>query len=245
MTLAACLLEKRFQGCDRTHIFEFDTSMTETALRGIEVGPHQTLRAILVATLSSDVYLTGPARFDVMQLLDGRLTGGSTFQFGYDLPKPGTVLICRRIRITADLLEWGDGDDCRHHHGTCLKLLAVRVILGGDPNRTYSRIVPDLGHDHKGEHEQSSDGDHSSREAKDIILFDGMIQEGDSMSLTVFAIHCHRNGRSEDQIYERLFDGTEGIRSWLGEYEGEGKEHLRLEYGVDEIQMGAGSGDTD
>ena len=245
--LAESLMQKRFQACDRTHIFEFDTSMTDTALRGIEVDANQTLRAILVATLNSDVYLTGPARFDVIQLLDGKVAGGSTFQFGYELPAPGTVLPCRRIRITADSIDWREWGKCGHGHTGCYIILVDRVVLDDDPDRTYGRVIQERSHEYGHEQGREKKDNDGRREPEDrgTVLFDGIVQEGDSLTLSFISIHSHKAARSEEELFIRQFDGKKGIRSWLGEYGGRGKEGLAVKFGVDEMQMGGGGGEAD
>jgi photosystem II stability/assembly factor-like uncharacterized protein len=153
---ASKLLETRFLSTDRTRIFDFDPT-TSSTLRGIEVGPHQTLKAVLVARLKNDVYLTGPSRLEIVQFLDGELVGGSTFQFGYELPRPGTTGgPCRRIRITADELVWeekrrrrhrdtckrqGDDCDCPQRRGGGDEMLVAKVVVGDDPARTSYRFI--------------------------------------------------------------------------------------------------------
>ncbi len=78
---------------------------------------------------------------------------------------------------------------------------------------------------------------------KNVTLFDGVVLEGESLSLALIAI----DGRDlkELVLFERDFDADLGIRSWLGEYEGNGKCGMSLKYGIDEIDENSSGGDTD
>jgi hypothetical protein len=251
---AELLLQKRLAACDRSHIFEFNTNSIEAALRGIELVAGQTLKGIMVVTLKTDVYLAGPVRFDVIQLLDGKIAGGSTFQFGYDLPAPGTVMPCRRIRITADSISWGKHEGRRDSHEG-LKILMAKVMAADDPDRICQRL---LSVRDGNEHDRHPDHDHmqgvektlkaarkepekSKPEDRPTILFDGIIQEGDSLTVSIVSIHAHK----EEILFSRCFDGATGIRFWLGKYDHKGKGELEVKYEIDEIQEGGGAGGSD
>jgi photosystem II stability/assembly factor-like uncharacterized protein len=305
------LLERRLETTDRTRIFDFDTT-TRSALGGIEIGPGETLKAVLVTRLNNDVYVTGPARLEIYEVLDGELVGGSTFQFGYDLPPPGTVPGCKRLRITADELEFEKkhGDGCKgedDNEEEEERMLIAKVVLGDDPDRVSYRFLDreeekdddddddddDEGGNRgngkeaeKGQDAQPGQGgrggsggkggkggqrgqdgkdgqpgqpgqdgkdgkdgakekkpDEVEKDKKHQILFDGLLAEGDSLVLSI--LQSKPGKKRLRELYSRRFEGKDGIRSWLGEYEDEGENGLkRIEFGVDEIAAGGG-GETD
>ena len=201
------LLARRLAACDRTHLFEFDGSKP-SQLRGIKLAPGETLSGVLVSTLGNDVSVTGPSRFDVIQSLDGKVAGGSQFQFGYELPVCGQFPRPRRVRITANSLIWDEcAKDCDH------SALLARVTVADDQDRTYDRI---LGHEHCME---------------EWLLFDGIITEGETLTLSL--IEAEAQLTRFEVLYSRRFTG--GFRSWLGKYHGEGKEGLKVDYEIEEV----------
>ncbi|KAJ9638751.1 hypothetical protein H2199_006611 [Coniosporium tulheliwenetii] len=209
------LLEKRFQNCDRSHLFEFNAN-TSSAVRGIELEPGQTLRGVLVSTLRNNVYLTGPSRFEVIQLLDGKLAGGSTFQFGYELPAPGTTPVCRRIRITADRLVWkGCGHRHDRGHARCdCSILIARVVVADDMARVSDRLLVRERTDAYEEDEDS--GEKGARGVTEVVK--GLKIE-----------------TAERKLYERRWGGDSGIQRRLGKYGGTGEDGLELEYTIKEL----------
>lgn len=248
-------LAQRFSNVDQSRIFDFDPTTT-SSLVGIEIAPQQTLKAILVTSLNNDVYLTGPARLEIYQLLDDELVGGSTFQFGYELPPLGTLPLYRRIRITADELEFDkkhgdgcDGDKEGHGNGngnddsngnrdegTEGEMLVARVMLRDDPDRVSYRFV-NLDGDGNGDEEEdapeSAAGPNGEKAAQPKvqkqqlihqekgeedgtqtpqILFDGLLSEGDSLTLTI--LDHNPDGKKMKTFYTRRFEGKDGTRSW-------------------------------
>jgi photosystem II stability/assembly factor-like uncharacterized protein len=77
------LLAKRLDACDRTVLYEFD-STKPAELRGIRLRPRETLHGVLVASLKRDTTVWQAPRVEVIQRDGGKLVGGSTFQFGQD-----------------------------------------------------------------------------------------------------------------------------------------------------------------
>jgi hypothetical protein len=78
------LLSKRLDGCDRTVLFEFDQTKP-SEIRGIRLRPEEVLRGILVASLKRDISTFQAPRIEILQRLDQKVIGGSTFLFGQDL----------------------------------------------------------------------------------------------------------------------------------------------------------------
>lgn len=251
-------LRARFLRCDRSRIFEFEPNLV-SLLQGIELGAGQTLRAILVSTLKNNVYLTGPSRLEITQLVDGRVVGGATFQYGYDLPPPGTMPLCRRIRITADALEWCPctHEPCHHIHGAKPVLLS-RVTISNGSERVSERLLlssdrheDDQQEDDQQEDDQQEDDHHRhcrhcrhGHTIKGAILFDGVVREGESLTLAILAVHVEH--ATTNVLFRREFEGSTGISSWLGEHEDRGTGRFKLEYGIDEIgDNGQGGGETD
>jgi photosystem II stability/assembly factor-like uncharacterized protein len=74
-------LTARLDTCDRTRIFEFDQSKASEIV-GIKLAGGQSLHGILVSRLKGDTSTIAAPQFHVVQRLNGKVCGGSTFQFG-------------------------------------------------------------------------------------------------------------------------------------------------------------------
>ncbi len=77
------LLLKRLDDCDRTVIIECDPAKP-SEIRGIRLRSKEVLRSILVASLKRDISTSQAPRIEILQRLNRKVIGGSTFQFGYD-----------------------------------------------------------------------------------------------------------------------------------------------------------------
>jgi photosystem II stability/assembly factor-like uncharacterized protein len=207
------LLAARLAACDRTHLYEFDSTKV-SELRGLNLAANETLHGIIVTSLENDVSVTGPARLYVTQF-EGRLIGGgSMFQFGYDLPPVGTLPQPIRLQITSDCLMW---TGCGHHKLCCT--LVVRITVADDPNRAYDHVLWDI-----------------RRETKPGTVFDGILMNGDSLTITVLEKHV---GGMEN-LYQHRFDGR--VRSWLGKHEARGKDRLVFFYDIEQVSAAAAPG---
>jgi photosystem II stability/assembly factor-like uncharacterized protein len=151
-------LARRLADCDRTRIFDFDR-IKPSALVGIPVGPHQTLTGVLLSSLKNDVRQSGPASYEVVQRTKGKVVGGSTFQFGYPLPRKTAAAPVHYVRVRIvceDLVRKAQGD-----------VLVSEVRIEEDAARTYQRI---LGPD------------------KQVVrrpLFDGILIDGQTLRLAL------------------------------------------------------------
>ncbi|SPJ87237.1 uncharacterized protein FTOL_12199 [Fusarium torulosum] len=226
------LLHRRFLACDRSRIFVFDPHLA-SMLYGIELERKQTLKAILVSTLNNNVYMDGPSRLEIIQLAGGRVVGGATFQYGYALPPIEMKPLCRRIRVTADEADW------RPRWRECHFLVRVSMGRNGDYRIGERLLAP--------KRDKSFDNDDGGYDCgmaiKHEVIFDGIVREGESLSLTILEIHT-RDGEKTELFYHK-FDGNFGIRPWLGEHSGAGKQCFRIKYGVDEVDDGGAGAETD
>jgi photosystem II stability/assembly factor-like uncharacterized protein len=209
-------LVERLAACDRTHIFVFDQTKP-SQIQGIKLGPGQTLRGVLASSLENDVTQTGPARFEVAERVNGQVAGGSTYQFGYDLPAPGQTPQPHRLRIRSDELQWRDDMD-----GGRGSFVVAEVKLADDDDRTYQRILGDV------------------REAAEpTVMFDGIVMEGESLTLVLIEAEEGDIDRPEE-LFAHRFDG--GIRSWLGEHQAQGRDRVRFVYEIEEVPIAAAPG---
>jgi photosystem II stability/assembly factor-like uncharacterized protein len=200
-------LATRLAACDRSQLYEFDRTKT-SELRGIKLGPGAVLPAVLVASLKNDSSRTSPPQFDVIQRLDGKVVGGSTFQFGYDRPPKGLGRPDRyvRIRIGLEELAWKPRDDD--------DLTFAEVTLEGDSNRTYERFLSDV--------------------RLHGCVFDGIVVEGQSLTLAL--VESEEDGKRREYGYRRKFEGS--TASWVGEYEyikGGGDEAIKFVYKIEVV----------
>ena len=211
-------LVERLASCNRTHLFEFDETKI-SSLSGIELDPGQTLYGVLVTSLDQDVSLTGPSTYDVIQLLDGKVVGGSTYQIGYNLPDPGTVPPPRRVRITADFIKVTH--EKKNKEDACVNI-CVKITVADDDDRTYERVLG---------HPKSLD--------KETLLMDLIVMQGDSITISLLEAEGER-GERMDTLFTRRFEGW--VQKWLGSHSGSGKEGLRVEYKIEEVPVTAAQG---
>jgi photosystem II stability/assembly factor-like uncharacterized protein len=151
-------LTRRFEECDRSRIFEFDSSRV-TALRGIQVPAVGTIKGIVVSSHKLDVPTIAPPRFDVIQEVGGKVAGAATFQVGYDPVLPAQQRSIKHFRIIGERMHFGEQKPKDRD-----RRLWLEVRLGDDPNRTYFRPI-------------RSSGSHAN-------LFDGYALTSDSLALS-------------------------------------------------------------
>jgi hypothetical protein len=180
-----------------------------------------TLRGVLVPSLQNDVSITGPSSYDIIQFTNGKLAGGSTFQFGYDLPQPGTLPQPRRVRVTSESLKW---DNDGYDDGNNKRNLWAKITIAGEEGRTYERFLG-----------------RGKSLAGETLLCDMILMQGDSLTILLLEVEGgehHQKGL--ESLFTRRFDG--GVESWLGSYKGTGKDGLRFSYKIEEVPAAAAPG---
>lgn len=202
-------LDERLAACDRTRLYEFDPAKP-SELRGIKLGPREFLRGVFVSSLKNDVAQTSPSRFDVIQRCDGKAVGGSTFQFGYDVPTD-PLARPRRVRILCRELKWRD--DADHDRR---RLIFAAVTIDDDDDRTYERLLGGV------------------REARRRhCIFDGIVMEGQTLTLSL--IESDDGLNRLEYLYRHRFDGP--IASWFGKHQhhARGDNHFRFSYEIEGV----------
>jgi hypothetical protein len=208
-------LLERWEGLDRKILWQARATSV-SALRGIKLAAGKTLLGALVLARKGELPAVAP-RVTLEQWVDGKLVGGSTFQWGYDLPADAIPAgRPRRVRITATTLGWREHTR-NHEHAS---MLWSRVTLADDPGRASLRPAGQ-----------------PSRANPKRVLFDGLVSDGESLRIEL--LEPDRTGDPErgELLYSRQFGG--GVSSWLGHHTiSGGRDRIGGGYRIDEIFAG-------
>jgi photosystem II stability/assembly factor-like uncharacterized protein len=201
-------LKERLSTCDRSRIFDFDRTK-QSEIRGIRLGPRKTLQGIFLTSLRNDAAQTGLSRFNVVQRCNGKVVGGSTFQFGYDLPVRSLTrpIVPIRIRIVAAELKLPEEVADRSRG------MMIAQVTVDDENRIYQRLLPDVS------------------KSRLRSLFDGFVLEGEKLTLSL--INGEESLERGEYLYQHRFEGP--VASWFGEHRNQKGERFRFVYRIEAV----------
>lgn len=195
------------QKLDRRQVYEFDPAKP-AALRGIRLGPRQSLQGLLTLRGSRHVPHGKTQQFSVLQRQGGEIVGGSTYELR--LKRAAGLLPVSRIRVVLEKVEILDDSDPwikgagEFHFTAC-------VGFNGDPCRRSYRRVPQ-----RGVYRISDRPGRNVREL-DACIFDGYVEESDRMALSILPIeHDWLDPDDELALFYREFDGPP--EPWVGSY---------------------------
>ena len=205
-------LLERWDGLDRRFIWMFSSTQV-SRLAGLRLQPGRTLRAALVCSHLRDVPTPVAPRFSIEQRIGGRSVGGSTFQIAYDgagspaQPRP------RRVRITADRLQWRERDGA--YEGSALW---ARITIADDPDRAVLRPI----------------GDRPALRKTGECLYDGFLADGEPLTLELLEAEGKAEPQHGEMLYRHRFEGS--VDGWLGPHRATRRQDaLKLQFTVEDI----------
>ncbi len=169
---------KLWRSLDRSQVYEFDPVKT-SELRGIKLGPKQTLQAVITCRGSHKVPYGRTQKFTVMQRQGVEIVGGSTYEVR--LKRAKGLHPVSRIRITLERVR------ILHDHEPWLKgrgefSFTACISFNDDPRRRHWVRVPRHGH------LEISDRPGRNELQLDTCIFDGYVAEKDNMSLSLLPL---------------------------------------------------------
>ena len=192
---------------DRSVLYELDTAK-RSEIRGIELGPKQTLQGVFTCKATRKAPYGVTQRFTVMQRQDGEIAGGSTFELRLAgarglHPVSHIRVILEKVRVSFDHDPWlkGRGEFS----------FEAGVVINDDDCRRHIVRLP-----RKGEikiSDQPQPGEHTF----DVCIFDGYVAETDNMVVEIAPTeHDWLDPDDELVRYRRAF--TFPPETWVGSY---------------------------
>jgi hypothetical protein len=221
------------EGIRDTELFLFD-AVKPSALRGIKLAPGQKLRGLLTLKGSTKVAPGKSKRFQVLQLQNGEIVGGSTYDLRLNTvaglhPVSHIRVILEKVRILDDLEPWfkGRGDF----------QFNTQVEFNDNPCRRMVRRFPERGV------YKISDAPGYNEQTIDQCIFDGYVSGSDTMTVTVQPVE--KDTFDCDDIparYMRNFEGSP--ETWVGKYtpddeadDPEKKEQWMVWYSIESVRL--------
>lgn len=194
-------LQQLLARLDLSHLYELDpTKVAE--LRGIPLAAGAVLHGALTALPARRASYTEPNRLAVLQLRDGLLIGGSTFEF--QLTRSRGLHPVSRIRIVLEKIRITD----KHRHLFVREEYRFKVAVGFNeqPCRQHETILPAKGF---------------YRPAKgeivlDACVFEGYVAESDRLRLAILPSDHSLFCDHPLVLYSKALDGPPG--TWVGHY---------------------------
>jgi hypothetical protein len=192
---------------DLSQVYELDPVKT-SELRGIRLGPRQTLQAAIACKGARNPAYGRNQRFSVLQRQGGHIVGGSTFELRPRrarglLPVSRIRIILEKVRMRKNHEFWLKGKG-GYRFVTC-------VVFNGDPNRRHCVQVPETGGIEIGHRDR--DREHTLN----LCVFDGYVAEQDSMAVSLRAIENELLG-SGDKLTMYRRDFAFPPETWVGAY---------------------------
>jgi len=192
---------------DRSRLYEFAATKV-SELRGIKIGPKQTIQAVITCKGSHKVAYGRTQKFAVMQRQGGEIMGGSTYEIRLRrakamLPVSRIRVILEKVQILNDHDPWIKGAG-EFHFTAC-------VSFNNDACRRHWFRVPQKGHYH------ISDWPGRNEKELDVCVFDGYVTEKDNMAVSLLPIEEDwLDPDDELTLYRRHFNGPP--ETWVGSY---------------------------
>jgi hypothetical protein len=192
---------------DHKRLFEFDVTKT-SALRGIKLSRESVLQGLITLRGSRRVPYGQTQRFNVLQLQDGRIVGGSTYELRLCRaqglhPVSHIRVLLEKVRILDDHDPWLKR--AGEFHFTTV------VTFNDDPCRRYWHRIPQ-----KGYITIDQTSGRNERELKECI-FDGYVTEDDRMEISLLPVEQDWLDPDDPlSRYRRRFEGP--AENWVGRY---------------------------
>ena len=202
------LLDERLTKVDRKVLWHVKTTGI-SEIHGLRVEAGGVAHGVLVCSLKLDTPHPEPPTVTLLQRQNGKVVGGSTWQFGQAVP----ALVTRppqRVRVSASKLQFSDA------RRESPPLLVARTTVNGDGRaRVNDRIIGEV-----------------SPSTAPATLFDGYLRDGDQMHITLLDAH---NPRSMVRLHEHEFTGP--VSGIAGDHPNAGSagDPLRVDYRVEAV----------
>jgi len=199
---------KHLEGINRSRIFLFDP-VKQSALRGIKLGPRQKLKGLLTLRGTGKIGYGETQQVNVMQVQDGEIVGGSTYELRLRRakglhPVSRVRIVLEKVKILNDYEPWfkGRGD---------FQFNTV-VQFNGNACRRHVRRFPKG----NGVYKISDAAGHNEQLINECV-YEGYVSVNDQMVLAVQPVE--RDMFDPDDIpprYARSFEGP--AETWVGSY---------------------------
>ena len=200
---------KLWDKLDRSHLYEFDGTKT-SEIKGIKIGPKQTLQAIISCKGSRKVPYDHNQKFTVMQRQGGEIVGGSTFEIR--LKRVAALYPISHIRITVEKILLIDKKSYDVKDGKNLRLIAI-TSFNDDSCSCNIVQIPKNGYLKPEEWHNS----YNIQLINNVCIYDGYVAEKDSVSISFITSYEGCNDADTEQtLYKLYINGPPEV--WVGKY---------------------------
>ncbi len=199
--------EPLWQGIDRSRVFEFDIAKA-SELRGLRLGPGQSLRGVITLQGSHKVAYGQRQRFAVLQRQAGEIVGGSTYELR--LRRAADLHPVSRIRVVLEKVRiLDDHDPCIRGRGEFS--FSTCVGFNDERCRRHWRRLPQK------RYYKISDWPKHNELELDECIFDGFVAESDNMLISILPNEADWPDPDDAASrYLRRFNGPP--ENWVGRY---------------------------